>query len=246
MIPVVSSVFLFQPAKANSVAMGDVMAAVGQAVRGDPAPHSFRWLMCRLSHSLGSAREFFVGTRTHRSVRAGLVGRNKVDNPSCGLVQIIINRIQMAKVTFDWGSDLSSDDEEDAAAAGGGSQEEDPGGQEEDSGAGLGLGQEEGEPSTPTNARPRLVQRTISVTCGLGSATNESPRVKVSFHKRRFPSSARKSMAGLSPNFKYTSLRVWARRVVSSNGRAIIVVSPVPPPPVLVGTGKWWNPVLIE
>ena len=100
----------------------------------------------------------------------------------------------MAKVTFDWGSDLSSDDEEDAAAAGGwqpGSQEEDPGGQEEDSGAGLGLGQEEGEPYTPTNARPRLVQRTISVTCGLGSATNESPRVKVSFHKRRFPSSAR-------------------------------------------------------
>ena len=155
----------------------------------------------------------------------------------------------MAKVTFDWGSDLSSDDEEDAAAAGGwqpGSQEEDPGGQEEDSGAGLGLGQEEGEPYTPTNARPRLVQRTISVTCGLGSATNESPRVKVSFHKRRFPSSARKSMAGLSPNFKYTSLRVWARRVVSSNGRAIIVVSPVPPPPVLVGAGKWWNPVLIE
>ena len=164
----------------------------------------------------------------------------------------------MAKVTFDWGSDLSSDDEEDAAAAGGwqpGSQEEDPGGQEEDSGAGLGLGQEEGEPYTPTNARPRLVQRTISVTCGLGSATNESPRVKVSFHKRRFPSSARKSMTGLSPNFKYTSLRVWARRVVSSNGRALIVVSPAPrplitspapPPPVLVGTGKWWNPVLIE
>ena len=85
-------------------------------------------------------------------------------------------------VTIDLGFDSSDDEdgrgvhqEEAEGPAGGwqpGGQEEDPGGQEEDSGAGLGLGQEEGEPYTPTNARPRLVQRTISVTCGLGGATN--------------------------------------------------------------------------
>ena len=125
----------------------------------------------------------------------------------------------MAGVTFNWGFDLSSDDDEDQqepaqeeGAAGGwqpGTQEEDPGGQEEDQ------GQE--EPYTPTNARPRLVQRTISLTFGLGEATCESPRVSVSFHMRKSPRSAHKNNASYTPTFKYTSLSVWARRTVVSH-----------------------------
>ena len=155
----------------------------------------------------------------------------------------------MAGVTFNWGFDLSSNDDEDQqepaqeeGAAGGwqpGTQEEDPGGQEEDQ------GQE--EPYTPTNARPRLVQRTISLTFGLGEATCESPRVSVSFHMRKFPRSAHKNNASYTPTFKYTSLSVWARRtVVSHNGRKLTLVSPAPPSPVLSGVGMWWDPFVIE
>ena len=115
--------------------------------------------------------------------------------------------------------------------------------------------QEEGqeEAYTPTKPcdgnRARLVQRTISVTCGgLGDATDESPRVNVSFHTRKYPRPrARKTMDTLTPNFKYKSLSVWSlqyRTVVSRKGRKLTIVSS--PEPTVLGTGKWWDPLLIE
>ena len=93
------------------------------------------------------------------------------------------------------------------------------------------------------HARPRLVQRTLAVKYfGLGGAADESPRVKVRLHTRKYPRRARKSMDTLTPNFKYMSLSMWAlkyRTVRSSNGRHITIVSSP-------GTGKWWDPLLIE
>ena len=77
---------------------------------------------------------------------------------------------------------------------------------------------------------------------GLGGVADESPRVKVQFHTRKYACRAHKSMDTLTPNFKYMSLSMWAlkyRTVRSSNGRHITIVSSP-------GTGKWWDPLLIE
>ena len=153
----------------------------------------------------------------------------------------------MAGVTFNWGFDLSSDDDEDQqepaqeeGAAGGwqpGTQEEDPGGQEEDQ------GQE--EPYTPTNARPRLVQRTISLTFGLGEATCESLRVSVSFHNyAQVPSLGTQEQCLIHPNLQvhipvcvgpsYGCVAQWAQAhpcvscaAVSRSQRCWYVVGPI-------------------
>lgn len=125
------------------------------------------------------------------------------------------------------------------------SEEEDR--QEEDRG-GWSCDQDDERTLCPSGTEEEAEEEEAPTSLGLGGATKAFPRVRVSFHTRKYPRRcARKNMSTLTPDFKYVSLSVWAleyHSVVSSSGRKLTIVSRPKSP--ISGTGKWFNPYKIE